>query len=72
MTDGTKEQPGCRLCGTALQHTFVGLGMSPLCQQCLFVQLEQDVSPQEISMVMEIASNGGGRFVVPIPEVRAL
>ncbi|HZT52861.1 MAG TPA: hypothetical protein VE995_00600, partial [Gaiellaceae bacterium] len=25
-------QPPCRLCGSALTHTFVDLGMSPLCE----------------------------------------
>ena len=24
--------PACRFCGAALQHTFVDLGMSPLCE----------------------------------------
>jgi 2-polyprenyl-3-methyl-5-hydroxy-6-metoxy-1,4-benzoquinol methylase len=28
----TKNQAGCRFCGTPLEHTFVDLGMSPLCQ----------------------------------------
>jgi len=27
--------PPCRLCGTALRHTFVDLGMSPLCESFL-------------------------------------
>jgi SAM-dependent methyltransferase len=31
MTDG----PACRLCGAALRHTFVDLGMSPLCETYL-------------------------------------
>jgi len=37
-SDAVKETPGnvggasCRFCGTALRHTFVDLGMSPLCQ----------------------------------------
>src|SRR6266852_5387406 len=26
---------GCRFCGAALQHTFVDLGMSPLCESFL-------------------------------------
>jgi 2-polyprenyl-3-methyl-5-hydroxy-6-metoxy-1,4-benzoquinol methylase len=30
VADGT--QAGCRFCGTALQHTFVDLGMSPLAE----------------------------------------
>jgi len=35
-----KNKPKCRFCGTILQHTFVDLGMSPLCEsyvepQCL-------------------------------------
>jgi hypothetical protein len=28
-------QPGCRFCGTKLEHTFVDLGMSPLCESYL-------------------------------------
>jgi SAM-dependent methyltransferase len=28
-------RPSCRLCGTALRHTFVDLGMSPLCETYL-------------------------------------
>jgi SAM-dependent methyltransferase len=28
----SKKQAGCRFCGTPLEHTFVDLGMSPLCQ----------------------------------------
>jgi len=28
----SKNQTGCRFCGTPLEHTFVDLGMSPLCQ----------------------------------------
>ena len=26
------DQPPCRFCGESLRHTFVDLGMSPLCQ----------------------------------------
>ena len=26
---------GCRFCGAALRHTFVDLGMSPLCESFL-------------------------------------
>jgi C-methyltransferase C-terminal domain/Putative zinc binding domain/Methyltransferase domain len=33
MTD--KKKAGCRFCGTALEHTFVDLGMSPLCESYL-------------------------------------
>src|SRR5258708_12428947 len=28
-------QAGCRFCGTKLEHTFVDLGMSPLCESYL-------------------------------------
>lgn len=28
----SKKKAGCRFCGTPLEHTFVDLGMSPLCQ----------------------------------------
>jgi SAM-dependent methyltransferase len=61
----------CRFCSAPLQHTFVDLGMSPLCEsyvppervgavepfyplhvriceQCLLVQLEEFVAPQDI------------------------
>jgi SAM-dependent methyltransferase len=31
-TDGSKASPACRFCGARLRHTFVDLGMSPLCQ----------------------------------------
>ena len=63
--------PGCRFCSAPLRHTFVDLGMSPLCEsyvsaerldgmeafyplhvrvceQCLLVQLEELVAPEEI------------------------
>jgi SAM-dependent methyltransferase len=63
--------PSCRFCSAPLRHTFVDLGMSPLCEsyvpverlgamepfyplhvrvceQCLLVQLDEFVSPQEI------------------------
>jgi SAM-dependent methyltransferase len=63
--------PGCRFCSAPLHHTFVDLGMSPLCEsyvpperlgtmepfyplhvrvceQCLLVQLEELVAPEEI------------------------
>lgn len=29
---GSQEKPRCRFCGQGLEHTFVDLGMSPLCQ----------------------------------------
>jgi SAM-dependent methyltransferase len=32
MPSGTTGSPGCRFCGSSLRHTFVDLGMSPLCQ----------------------------------------
>lgn len=31
----TPTQSGCRFCGTKLEHTFVDLGMSPLCESYL-------------------------------------
>ena len=63
--------PLCRFCSAPLEHTFVDLGMSPLCEsyvprerlgamepfyplhvriceQCLLVQLEEFVAPEEI------------------------
>ena len=27
--------PTCRFCGAALRHTYVDLGMSPLCEICV-------------------------------------
>lgn len=33
------KQTGCRFCGTQLEHTFVDLGMSPLCES--YLQAEQ-------------------------------
>lgn len=68
---GSQNRPSCRFCGTPLQHTFVDLGMSPLCESyraahqwrdmetfyplhvfvcenCLLVQLEEFVSPDDI------------------------
>jgi SAM-dependent methyltransferase len=64
-------RPRCRFCRAHLRHTFVDLGMSPLCEsyvpaqklgamepfyplharvceQCLLVQLEEFVAPEEI------------------------
>jgi SAM-dependent methyltransferase len=64
-------QPRCRFCSAPLRHTFVDLGMSPLCEsyvpaerlgameafyplhvrvceECLLVQLEELVAPEEI------------------------
>ena len=65
------QAPTCRFCASPLRHTFVDLGMSPLCEsyvpperlsamepfyplharvceQCLLVQLEEFVAPEEI------------------------
>ena len=64
-------RPACRFCGTPMRHTFVDLGMSPLCESyvpperlgamepfyplharvcedCLLVQLEEFVAPEDI------------------------
>lgn len=35
QNDKNSTQAGCRFCGTTLQHTFVDLGMSPLCESFL-------------------------------------
>jgi len=71
MTAAIRSARLCRLCGAALQDTFVDLGMSPpcesfvpaaeignveayyplhafVCRECLLVQLEEHVSPQNI------------------------
>lgn len=39
QTDALVDKSCCRFCGTALQHTFVDLGMSPLCES--YLQLDQ-------------------------------
>jgi len=42
MEKATQKAPPCRFCGTPLHHTFVDLGMSPLCESFLsFDQLNQ-------------------------------
>jgi SAM-dependent methyltransferase len=73
MSDAATEaaSPRCRFCASPLRHTFVDLGMSPLCEsyvpaerlgamepfyplharvcaQCLLVQVEEFVAPEEI------------------------
>jgi hypothetical protein len=77
LQDQVETQPGsvgvpiCRFCSAPLRHTFVDLGMSPLCEsyvpperagemepfyplharvceQCLLVQLEEFVAPEQI------------------------
>ncbi|WP_431323946.1 methyltransferase domain-containing protein [Rhizobium sp. YTU87027] len=71
MTAAVRSARLCRLCGVALQDTFVDLGMSPpcesfvpaaeignmeayyplhafVCRECLLVQLEEHISPQNI------------------------
>ena len=35
----------CRFCGTAVRHTFVDLGMSPLCESYLSVQQLNEMEP---------------------------
>lgn len=35
MDNSVKESPKCRFCGAGLKHTFVDLGMSPLCESFL-------------------------------------
>jgi len=39
QTDAPVNNSRCRFCGTVLQHTFVDLGMSPLCES--YLQLDQ-------------------------------
>lgn len=38
-------QPHCRFCGNGLQHTFVDLGMSPLCESYVNVEQLHDMEP---------------------------
>lgn len=35
----------CRFCGTKLQHTFVDLGMSPLCESCVSADRLNQMEP---------------------------
>src|SRR6266849_8600368 len=61
------KQSGCRFCGTKLEHTFVDLGMSPLCESFLpgeqlnqmeaFYPLHAYVCGK--SFVVQLASNDG-------------
>jgi hypothetical protein len=37
--------PVCRFCGAALQHTFVDLGMSPLCESYLSAEQQNHMEP---------------------------
>ena len=36
---------GCRFCGTKLEHTFVDLGMSPLCESYVSADHLNDMEP---------------------------
>ena len=38
-------QSGCRFCGTKLRHTFVDLGMSPLCESFLTAEHLNEMEP---------------------------
>lgn len=37
--------PSCRFCGTSLRHTFVDLGMSPLCESFLSAEQRNGMEP---------------------------
>jgi C-methyltransferase C-terminal domain/Putative zinc binding domain/Methyltransferase domain len=41
----TNHSPNCRFCGTPLRHTFVDLGMSPLCESFLSVEQRNGMEP---------------------------
>lgn len=41
----TPHGPSCRFCGTPLRHTFVDLGMSPLCQTHIAAHQLNDMEP---------------------------
>lgn len=43
--DKTTNQPVCRFCGKELRHTFVDLGMSPLCESYLSVDQLNHMEP---------------------------
>jgi len=44
-TTATHRVYGCRFCGTALRHTFVDLGMSPLCQTHIAADQLDEMEP---------------------------
>lgn len=43
--NNNNHQPHCRFCGNALQHTFVDLGMSPLCESYVSAEKLNDMEP---------------------------
>jgi len=47
VTTGNKttRQPHCRFCGNALQHTFVDLGVSPLCESYVNIEKLHEMEP---------------------------
>lgn len=44
-TGNNPHRPHCRFCGNTLQHTFVDLGMSPLCESYVNAEKLNDMEP---------------------------
>ena len=62
MTDST--QMRCRFCGTELKHTFVDLGMSPLCESYLTAEHLNEMEPF-FPLHVQVC---GECFLVQLPE----
>jgi len=45
ISDTVRPMPSCRFCQTELHHTFVDLGMSPLCESYLLPEQLNDMEP---------------------------
>jgi len=58
------DTPSCRLCGASLRHTFVDLGMSPLCQR----HVEPDALGEPETFYPLHAFVCGDCFLVQLPE----
>jgi len=43
--DGGARQPCCRFCGAVLRHTFIDLGMSPLCESYVSAERQDCMEP---------------------------
>lgn len=43
--NNAEHQPHCRFCGQPLQHTFVDLGMSPLCESYVSADKVNEMEP---------------------------
>ncbi|MGH9970456.1 MAG: methyltransferase domain-containing protein [Pyrinomonadaceae bacterium] len=45
VSEGTRKSGSCRFCGSSLKHTFVDLGMSPLCESYLTADQLNQMEP---------------------------